>query len=370
MLIWGLLTIGSAYARNYPAIVAYRFFIGIAQSFNQGGNLYLSFWYRYDELATRASLTGAVNSLAGAFNGLIAYGIQRSLGGHNNWLAWRWIFLIEGIIPTAWAVFILLILPTSPYKVKRGFSEAEKQVLVQRSKTSHNSPKNSVKPRLILQLMKDPQIWLLTAIMCGLGACGSSTGYFLPTVMEGLGYSGTQAQLMTAIVYAVQAVAFVVVARLSDMTGKRGVWILAGCFTTAIGYIILLKTMNLAARLIAACLISAGAVSPSIPCFVWIIHSNPGYTYRAAGLAVMGIMVRVTAIAINYAFTDPPLYHYGFKVCLILSLATSILIIAALFYFKWMNQKKRNMSEEEAAVLRELGMDEVGNRHPDFFFTY
>lgn len=35
-------------------------------------------------------------AVAGSMNGLIAYGIQIHLNHLNGWLAWRWLFLIEG----------------------------------------------------------------------------------------------------------------------------------------------------------------------------------------------------------------------------------------------------------------------------------
>lgn len=33
------------------------------------------------------------------------------------------------------------------------------------------------------------------------------------------------------------------------------------------------------------------------------------------------------------------------------------------------NNRKRNMSEEERATLRVKGIEELGDRHPDFFYT-
>jgi hypothetical protein len=39
-----------------------------------------------------------MSAIAGAFNGIIAYGIEKDLTGVNGWAPWRWLFLIEGMI--------------------------------------------------------------------------------------------------------------------------------------------------------------------------------------------------------------------------------------------------------------------------------
>jgi MFS family permease len=74
-----------------------RALVGIAETFSQGAVFYLSFWYTYKELALRGAIFQSLASIAGAFNGLLSYGIAMSLGGKNGWSAWRWIFLIEGV---------------------------------------------------------------------------------------------------------------------------------------------------------------------------------------------------------------------------------------------------------------------------------
>jgi MFS family permease len=84
MIARGLLTIGASYSKNYATLVVCRVLIAAAESLIQGAVLYLSFWYRYEELATRASVLSATNALAGAFSGLLAYAIQKDLDGHNS----------------------------------------------------------------------------------------------------------------------------------------------------------------------------------------------------------------------------------------------------------------------------------------------
>ena len=52
-------------------------------------------WYRRDERQYRISLFFSFASLAGAFGGILAYGIahMRDVGGYAGW---RWIFILVG----------------------------------------------------------------------------------------------------------------------------------------------------------------------------------------------------------------------------------------------------------------------------------
>jgi hypothetical protein len=71
-------------------------FIGAAEAFLQAGPLYLTFWYKTEELASRGSIIMAMMAIAGFMNGLIAYGIEKHMKGLHGWGSWRWIFFIEG----------------------------------------------------------------------------------------------------------------------------------------------------------------------------------------------------------------------------------------------------------------------------------
>ena len=83
-------------AKSYQAVAGLRVGVGVGEAFLQAGPLYLSLWYKRHEMATRGAIFFGTSAVAGAFNGIIAYGIEKNLKGANGWLAWRWLFLIEG----------------------------------------------------------------------------------------------------------------------------------------------------------------------------------------------------------------------------------------------------------------------------------
>jgi hypothetical protein len=141
-----------------------------------------------------------------------------------------------------WSIVIFLLLPSTPNSIRRGFSQNEKTVLLQRAASAHNTGDDKVVPKLILQVLMDPQFWLIAFIQSGMLLCSTSTANFLPAIMAGLGYEGVRAQLMSVIPYAASFVSILVLCRLSDLSRLRGVWVLGCCLVTAVGYIVLLTT--------------------------------------------------------------------------------------------------------------------------------
>jgi MFS family permease len=144
----------------------------------------LSFWYEYHELATRAAVFFSTSTLAGAFNGLLSYGISKNLDGVNGWRAWKWIFLIEGVLPIGFAFIVLAFLPASPSEIRRGFSETEKDELIKRSKRSHNSPEVRVQPKKVLELLLHIHFWLFAILYCTSLFTISSLSSFLPALIR------------------------------------------------------------------------------------------------------------------------------------------------------------------------------------------
>ena len=143
----------------------------------------LSFWYEYHELATRSAVFFSMSTLAGAFNGVLAYGITKNMGGVNGWSAWKWIFLIEGVIPMAFSFVVLLLLPAEPADVRYGFNEDEKEELVRRSRRAHNTTEARLELKKVPQILLSLHFWLFVALYSFSLFCLTSLSNFLPTLV-------------------------------------------------------------------------------------------------------------------------------------------------------------------------------------------
>ena len=131
----------------------------------------LTLWYRRFELQRRMAVFYVAASLAGAFSGLLAYGIEQ-LDGRSGLAGWQWIFLIEGLIPVALALIIWKILPDSPETAKF-LTQPERDLLVSRlandSGSGQGQATNSDKigKEQILAGLSDWKIWAATVVFWG-----------------------------------------------------------------------------------------------------------------------------------------------------------------------------------------------------------
>ena len=78
----------------------------------------------------------------------------------------------------------------------------------------------------------------------------------------------------------------------------------------------------------------------------------------------------VVAGAVN-AFNKPPYYMKGLK--MISGFVAFMIPLAAFgtFYVKWINKKKQaalDSNSPEVQELRNMSFEELGSRHPDFFY--
>ena len=135
-IMFGLLTVASAYVNNYSQLAACRFLLGLFEAGVMPGlSYYLSRFYRHSELTFRLSLYIVTAPLAGAFGGLLATGILQlpALGHKIPAGSWRAIFLVEGIITVGIGLFTLVFLTDRPDSA-RFLTAEERECAVNRIK--------------------------------------------------------------------------------------------------------------------------------------------------------------------------------------------------------------------------------------------
>lgn len=70
-------------------------------------------WYCRHEIQLRQALFFSAASVAGAFSGLLAFGISK-MDGVGGYEGWRWIFILEGIATVIVAVLAFFVLHDFP----------------------------------------------------------------------------------------------------------------------------------------------------------------------------------------------------------------------------------------------------------------
>lgn len=84
--------------QNLGGLVTTRALLGLFEAgFFPASTYLLGEWYCRFELQLRLAVFFGAASLAGAFSGLLAAGLQQ-MDGVGDLAGWRWIFIMEGIV--------------------------------------------------------------------------------------------------------------------------------------------------------------------------------------------------------------------------------------------------------------------------------
>ena len=83
------------FVTSFSGLIIARVFLGMMEAgYFPGVAFYLTNFYKRDELAFRIAIFFSMATFAGAFGGVIAYGIGFMKGVGSFKHAWHWIFII------------------------------------------------------------------------------------------------------------------------------------------------------------------------------------------------------------------------------------------------------------------------------------
>ncbi|KAK0239376.1 MFS general substrate transporter [Armillaria nabsnona] len=265
MLGWGATLIVMAASKNYITTLLLRLLLGAFEAGLAPGVVYYStFWYRCQERSLRIAFVYASGTLGGAFGGSIAYGVA-SLNGARGLEGWRWLFLIEGVPSCLLAILVYLFLPSFP-ETSSWLSPDDRALAIRRMKpeSSKSLAHDKITWDGAKSTLKDGRLYLhylLSMVSC---IPPISLIIFAPTIINGLGYQGRDAQLFAVPPF---VASFVATLGLSVVADKYRVWsmcclvsyVIAGATFIVQGA---LPPMAFKARYVSLCF---GAIFSNIP---------------------------------------------------------------------------------------------------------
>ncbi|KAF7574307.1 UhpC, Sugar phosphate permease [Pyrenophora tritici-repentis] len=247
-LAWGVVATLMGVTQNREGFFAVRFFLGVTESgLFPGVVYYLSMWYKRNERQYRISLFFSCASLAGAFGGILAYGIahMRNVGGYAGW---RWIFILEGLFTILVAIIAYWFISNYPDTVS-WLSKDERAFIQARLKADSDATnEEAFLWSEVLIAAKDVKVWLYAFAFHTMSLPLYTLSLFLPTIIRDMGYTSAQSQLLTIPPYAVATLFTIFWAILSERYARRALFILATTTVAIIGYIILLANTDPKAR--------------------------------------------------------------------------------------------------------------------------
>ncbi|KAF2096548.1 MFS general substrate transporter [Rhizodiscina lignyota] len=353
MFIFGAMAMISAACKNFGGIVTTRWFLGMAESgFYPVIIFYLTTFYKRRELAGRLSLYYAASSIAGAFTGLIAFGVFQ-IDGHIY--GWQYLFLIEGSLTICGAILGIIFLPQSAAKAYF-LTEEEKKLAYHRiAEDSSVTVDAKFNIRFALRIFIEDRLWpLYMAIGFCVGVPLYSVSNFLPQIVARLGFSTVKTNLYTVAPNIVGSVFLIGVAFSSDFFGDRSLH-LAFCMTlTFIGFTVLAAidvAQHIAVGYFCCFLLGCGAYISSPLLSTWYNNNTPDENQRAILTPVLVASANAMGLVSSNIFRpqDAPNYVLASIVSAAFAGVGAILALSVGLYMKYDNMKR---NREQGVVLR------------------
>ncbi|KAJ5235552.1 Major facilitator superfamily domain general substrate transporter [Penicillium citrinum] len=376
MVAWGIvMSIKTlmGVVKNYGGLLATRLMLGVAEAgLYPGVAYYITLWYPRHRAQYRQALFFSAASIAGAFSGLLAYGIAK-MDGVGGYAGWRWIFILEGLLTVVVALIAPFAIHDSP-ETATFLTEEERRFVIhslriQNSADAREMVQDEAKfqTKYVIDAFLDWQIWLGLFMYWGITCPLYGISLFLPSIIKDLGYASSTAQLLTVPIYITAAVVAVFAAWLSDRRKQRSPFILFFMAMIAIGFIICLASSGRSVPGVVyfGVFVAVIGIYPAFPGNVtWISVNLAGDYKRAAGMAIyIGIGNLAGAMASNfYRAQDAPQYILGHSLELAFVVVGMIATVVLRFAYQRINRQRDLMDPSEYPD----DPDSLGDRSPLF----
>ncbi|KAF2740951.1 major facilitator superfamily protein [Polyplosphaeria fusca] len=345
-ILWGAVIIGFGFAQNWETLVPLRLILGGLESGYFPGCLYLlSCWYTKFEVAKRYSVFYLIGSIASALAGILAYGLQQ-LDGVNGIEGWRWIFIIEGVITCAVAIFAITFIVKFPDEERtspswRFLSPDKLEFVIDRL----NADRGDVEPeaftwKRFLQPATEWYIYGFPIMLFLVTTVAYAFAFTLPIILRtNLGFSMAMSQCLGAPPYAFSGFLMYGAAWYSDRYKTRGPVLCFLCLVSLIGLPIMGFVKNPWGQYVGV-FISVSGTNSAIPSVMAYQSNNIRGQWRRAfcSAALTGIGgIGGVAGALIFRTQDGPEYVPGFATCMACNVLVMVAVGTMTLYFRRCN---------------------------------
>ncbi|KAI8976613.1 MFS general substrate transporter [Trametes punicea] len=366
---WGLCSVLMATAFNFSGLLVARIGLGFFEAgFGPGIPLYMSFFYTREEMGMRMAYWFGFAAVAGAFGGLIAFGIQHA---HAAIADWKLLFIVEGLPTVLIGLLSMLILPNRPEETSM-FNEKERELALERMNRGIRADVGrTVNKSHIIAAFKDWRIYAAGVLYFGANCALASISAFLPTIITTFGYTNALAQLLTVPPYAVAAVYLCLTSYASDRLQSRGLFIAAASALSGVGYVLLLTVpSNNHVRYFATFCITSGTYTTIGVIIAWFAHNLGSETKKATGIPMYMAIGQCGSVLGSHLYpkTDGPRYIRGFAVTCALQFVAAL---AALVLTIWYRFENRRRDKKYGKPIPDAPVDttELADNAPMFRYT-
>ncbi|KAG0356950.1 major facilitator superfamily domain-containing protein [Gamsiella multidivaricata] len=388
MFFWGLATASHIWLKDRVSFLICRALVGTFEAgYIPGIAIYLTTYYKREEMALRLSIFWSTLSVANSCAGVLSYFILH-MRGIAGLAGWRWLFLIEGVATAFVGLLSFFILPEGPTGTK-GFLRfsgylTERQELIAitrliRDDPSKADPSKSVVPKAdIVRALLSPRIWPNVLIgFFGLLPSAPIT-VFTPIILKMLGFDALKTNLMTIPGYILGLIIMSTVSYSSDRFNERAFHgAAATLYYAACVASLALLPINANKYSLYICLIfTMGGQTCWHPVnAAWIASNTAPVGKRTIALAMYIISVNITAIAGSNVFRskDAPRFFTGMWILFGSLIITILLFIFQRYHFIYLNKKRASITKgwtaDDWRHYNETTKD-VGDDRLDFVYSY
>ncbi|CAG9962883.1 unnamed protein product [Clonostachys byssicola] len=343
---FGLITMCTAFIRNWQSMIALRVLLGVAMSGIYPGLTYLiSTWYPRREQQTRFALLQSGQVIVLATGNIVNFGLNQ-LDGRGGIAGWRYMFLVQGLITMVIGFVTFVWIVDFPEEAHNSFwflTKEEQELAVARI----NEDRSDVEPEpfswgAVLSNLKDIKIYGFASLFFLLNLVSTSMAYFLPIILQsGMGFSENQSILLSAPPYYYAVIPVLFSSLVGDRLWLRGPVIIFNCVCLIVGFCMLGFVDQVVVRYIGTYLATGAYISNWAALSTYQANNVAGQWKRAVTAAAVTAFNGAGGIAGSYIVrqTEAPRYMTAVWI----SIGSHIMIICVVLlmsvYFLWANRR-------------------------------
>ncbi|RDB25088.1 hypothetical protein Hypma_007608 [Hypsizygus marmoreus] len=357
---WGAVQLGMGFVPAWGYLTLCRILLGALEASFFPAMLYIiSTWYKRHEVQKRIAIFYLLSITASGVSPILAYALSL-LDGQRGIRGWEWIFIIEGAITLFLGILSWLFIPDFPDQ-NTFLTPAQTALVLKRIEDDRgDSIPDKITKEKVFQHLGDWTLWAYgTMFMCST-LPAYAQAYFISIILRGLGWSKTNALLLSAPPYGPSIVTTLFFSWLSDKLKHRGGFILIQALICVVGLILTAFASNGNVRYFGIFLTNAGN-SGTIPGILAYASNNVvSHSKRSVQTAMTVCLGGVGGIIASTTFRtrDAPRYFPGLAV----TIGSQCLLVLTLgithIHFRRLNR-----------LSRENKLSKPLEGQPGFFYT-
>lgn len=235
MLTWGVISASFAFVTDETSFYVLRFLLGLAEAgFAPGMIYYQTLWFpahiraRYG--ASYYIAVPLANVVGGPLSALILQ-MDGVLGLHG----WQWLFLVEAFPAFVFGVIVYFYLPSRPEDAS-WLSAEERQTIAAALAAERGSGEDHIKG--VWDALMDLRVLLLCAVYFAAVVGLYGITFWLPQILQSMGYSNNAIGMIVAVPYAIAVVSMILWGAHSDRTSERIWHVTLTCLFAALGFLL------------------------------------------------------------------------------------------------------------------------------------